>query len=522
MSVFLSRKARLVAAAAGPLLLMPMLAACDSAEETSPQASGEAPDSVSLVLRNDVDSFDPFKSAAESGAKQMFDAIYDTLVRVSSTGADVEVTGSLAQSWDIKPDAATFTLHDGLTCADGTELKPSGVAQSLQHLADPETGALYASRVFGPDGAKEITADDEAGTVTIQLNSPYTYLLEGLSQGYVVCPGALDDVETLATDPAETGPYEVTELKRGVGYTLQRRETPVVEADQIPATIDMRVIGDDTTRANLVDTGEVDIASILGRDATRLQQKTEPIDGKAFLSDAMLFNQADGRVTADKAVREALSLAVDNAAYAKAATFDLGSPIDTMYTPNMDCYTEDNAALVTGYDLDKAKAVLSDAGYGEGGKKLTINLLGLDTQNSGPELMADSLRQLGVEVNLNKGTLEQALGVLFGTGDWDVLVYPYPVPTPVPSTLVNQISGELGATLNVGSVANDVYDQKVAEAAATEGGQQCELWAEAEAALLENVDVKPLVWSNAAWFTNGLEFDANYFNIDTRSIRANN
>lgn len=519
MSVFLSRKARFLTATAGPLLLMPMLAACGSDDEKNSGSSGETPESVSLVLRNDVDSFDPFKSAAESGAKQMFDAIYDTLVRVDTTG-EIEVNGSLAKSWDVQPDQATFTLHDGLTCADGTDLEPSGVAQSLQHLADPETGALYASRVFGPDGAKDITADDDAGTVTIQLNSPYTYLLEGLSQAYIVCPPALEDVEALATKPAETGPYEVTQLKRGEGYTLQRRDTPVVDAAELPGAIEMRVINDDTTRANLVDTGEVDIASVLGRDATRLEQKTEPIDGQAFLSDAMLFNQAEGRVTTDKAVREALSLAVDNAAYAKAATFDLGSPIDTMYTPNMACYSEDNADLVTGFDLEKAKTVLSEAGYGEGGKKLTINLLGLDSQNSGPELMADSLRQLGVEVNLNKGTLEQALGVLFGTGDWDVLVYPYPVPTPVPSTLVNQISGKLGATLNVGSVANETYDRLVAEAAATQGGEQCQLWADAEAALLENVDVKPLVWSNAAWFANGLEFEAKYFYINTRTIRV--
>jgi hypothetical protein len=46
------------------------------------------------------------------------------------------------------------------------------------------------------------------------------------------------------------------------------------------------------------------------------------------------------------------------------------------------------------------------------------------------------------------------------------------------------------------------------------------LWSDAEAALLENVDLKPLVWTNAAWFTNGLTFDANYFYVDTRTIRG--
>ena len=519
MSGSTPRRSRLFVAATGSLALL-ALSACGGEEKAQAGSEGETPESVRLVLRNDVDSFDPFKSAAESGAKQIFDAIYDTLVRVDAAGGDGGVTGSLAETWEVQPDGATFTLREGLTCADGTELTASGVAASLQHLADPETGALYASRVFGPDGAKQIAADDAANTVTITLNAPYTYLLEGLSQGYVVCPSGLEALEQLAQEPAETGPYEVTDLRRGDGYTLERRETPVVDAQALPATLELRVVNDDTTRANLVDTGEVDIVSVMGRDATRLEKKLSQIDGRAFLSDALLFNHAPGRVTADQAVRTALSLALDNAAYAKAASFDLGTPIDTMYTPNMDCFTEDNGTLVTGYDVDAAKQALADAGYGEGGKQLSVVLLGLDSQNSGPELIADSLRQIGVEVKLSKGTLEQALGVLFGTGDWDLVVYPYAVPTPVPSTLVNQISGDLGTTLNVGSVRNTTYDETVVEAAGTTGESQCRLWGEAEAALLEEVDVKPLMWSNVAWFADGLEFDANYFNIDTRSIRT--
>lgn len=513
------RATRLVALAASLSVVAIAAAACGGDAADDKTATGEPPASVSLVLRNDVDSFDPFKSAAESGAKQAFDALYDTLVRVDASKGTVKVTGSLAQKWDVKPDSAVFTLRQGLTCADGTKLTATGVAQSLKHIADPETGALYASRIFGPGGAKEIVADDAANTVTINLNDPYTYLLEGLSQGYVVCPTAFNDIKALATKPAETGAYKVTESKRGEKYVLTSRDTPVVDKKTLPTTLELRVVNDDTTRANLVETKGADIASVLGRDAERLQRNNKPIDGRAFLSDALLFNQAEGHPGVDVEIRRAIAQAVDSAGYAKASTFDLGAPITTMYTPNMACYSKDNGKLTPGFDPAAAKSALAKAGYGEGGKKLTIRLLGIDSQNSGPDFLADSLRKAGIDVKLSKGTLEQAIGVLFGDGSWDVMVYPYPVPTPVPSTLVNQISGQLGATLNVGSVSNDVYDKTVAEAAAVTGDQQCALWGKAEAALLESVDLKPLVWSNAAWFANGVTFDANYFNIDTRSIR---
>lgn len=520
MSRSISRRStRLIAVAASLGVVAVAAAACGGdSSGGKDSATGEAPSSVSLVLRNDVDSFDPFKSAAESGAKQVFDAVYDTLVRVQASDSKVEVTGSLAEKWDVKPDSATFTLRSGLTCADGTALTATGVAKSLQHLADPKTGALYASRIFGPGGAKDISADDAANTVTIQLNAPYTYLLEGLSQGYVVCPTAFDDIEALATTPAETGAFELAESKRGEKYVLKSRETPAVAKSKLPGTLELRVVNDDTTRANLVETKGIDIASILGRDAERLKRSNKPIAGKAMLADAVVFNQAAGHPGADLEVRRAIAQAVDSAGYAKAATFDLGSPIDTMYTPNMACYEAGNGKLTPQFDLDAAKATLASAGYGPGGKKLTMRLLGIDLQNSGPEFLADALRKLGVDVKLSKGTLEQAIGVLFGDGGWDVMVFPYPVPTPLPSALVNQISGELGVTLNVGSVQNKVYDSTVEKAAGATGAEQCELWSKAEAALLENVDLKPVAWSNAAWFANGVTFEANYFNIDTRSI----
>lgn len=523
MSRTFSRPAsRIVAFAASLGLVAIATAACGGGAAEDNPDSGEVPASVSLLLRNDVDSFDPFKSAAESGAKQAFDAVYDTLVRVNATKGTVEVSGSLAEKWEVEPDNAVFTLRDGLTCADGTELTAKGVAQSLQHIADPATGALYASRIFGPGGVKEIVADDAANTVTISLNDPYTYLLEGLSQGYIVCPTAFDNIEALATTPAETGPYQITELKRGEKYVLTSRETPAVDQATLPGTIELRVVNDDTTRANLVETQGADIASVLGRDAERLQRNKKAIDGRAFLSDAVLFNQADGHPGVDVEIRRAIAMAIDSTGYAKASTFDLGAPITTIYTPNMACYSEDNGKLTPDFDLAAAKSALDKAGFGPDGKKLTIRLLGIDSQNSGPEFLADSLRKAGIEVKLSKGTLEQAIGVLFGDGSWDVMVYPYPVPTPVPSTLVNQISGQLGATLNVGSVTNDVYNTSVAEAAALTGDKQCALWSKAEAALLENVDIKPVVWSNAAWFANDVTFDANYFNINTRTIRQSN
>lgn len=497
-----------MAGAATALGLVTTLAACGDSEDQADTGSGDVPESVSIVLRNDVDSFDPFLSQADSGAKQVFDALYDTLVRVKPGGGEGEIVvePSLASEWEVTEDSASFTLRDELACGDGTPLTASGIAASLEHLADPDTGAFARARVFGPDGVESIEADDEAKTLTVNLNKPFTYLLEGLSVAYIVCPTALDNLEALASMPEPTGPYTVAEFSRGDRYVLERRDdVAVVDPETLPAELDLRVITDDTTRANLVSTNEVDVASVLGRDADRLKEQMDSISGPAALASTLIFNQSDGLPGADKEFRTAVAQAIDPTAYATASSFSLGEAINTVYTPNMDCYDSSNGELTPSFDLEAATSVLES-------RDETIRVVGIDYQNSGPELVADSLRKAGANVEVAKGTLAQAINILFGTGEWDVVVYPYEVVMPLPSWLVNQVG--------VGNLVNENYFRLAAAAAATAGDSRCGLWSDAEAALLENVDMKPLVWTSAEWFTNGLTFEANSFYIDTRTIRG--
>lgn len=496
------------------------LAACSPNNQGPAGESGDTPEQVSLVLRNDTDTFDPFTSAGEAGAKQLFDAVYDTLVRVDANEDGVTVVPSMAASWDITPTSGTFTLVDGLSCTDGTAIDASGIAKNLEHLANPETASRYASRIFGPEGPKSIVADDAAGTVSIELNAPNSYMLEALSQAYIVCPTALDSVDGLTSKPAETGPYALKESKRGERYTLEARETPTVALSDIPKSIEMKVVADDTTRANLISTKQADIVPVLGRDFERLEKAgISSVDGYAYLADALLFNQAEGRPGADPKVRRALALAVDAAGYTKAATFDLATPVDTIYTPNVACYTESNGALTPKFDLDEAKKALAEAGFTEAAP-LKVRVLGWADQNSGPEFVAESLREAGVDVEVSKGTFEQAIGEMFGDGNWDVTVFPYPAPIPVPNTVVNQITGEIPASLNTGHVNNAEYAALTAEAAGAMGDEQCKLWGEAEAALLDSVDIKPVQWSKTAWFNGGYTFEANSYNVDLRTIRV--
>ncbi|MCQ3999547.1 hypothetical protein GL325_14065 [Aeromicrobium sp. 636] len=498
-----------------------VLAACGGSAEGGDNVAGEAPKQVTMDLRNDVDTFDPMLTAADQGAMQMYEAVYDTLVRRNLTTN--EYGPSMATDWKVTATRIDFNLKPDLKCSDGTDLLPTDVANSLKRLADPKTGSIFTGRLFGAGGIKEIAADDEADTLSIEVNDPHSDLLDGLTQAFIVCPKGLKDLDALASAPQGSGPYKITTLKRGDAYELEAWGSPTVEPGDVPEKISIRVVTSDSTRANLFETGETDIAAITGRDSQRLEAKTKPIQGKTFQADSLTFNQRDGEPMADEALRRVVAQAIDAGDYTKAASYDLGEPMHTIITPNMDCYDEKNGELGVKYNPDQAKADLKAAGYGPGGKELTLRLLGYDLQNSGPDYVADALRKIGIKVEVTNGTQAQAGGIVYGDeGDWDIIVFPFQSPAPHAYPLVTKMSSNLGegGSYNFGRITNEEFDRLTKLAPAATGEKRCEYWAGAEAALLKDTDLVPLMWPVTNYFTKNLTFDASYRIVDLRTIRA--
>ncbi|SKB08443.1 ABC transporter substrate-binding protein [Aeromicrobium choanae] len=484
------------------------------------ESSDHAPDEVITAARYAVDTFDPHKSTLGPSASQLFDGIYDTLVRRS----EGKIVGSLASEWEVTPNSVTFTLKDDLTCGDGTPLTASAIAESTKRFADPETGAQMTSMSFGPSGVKEIVGDDEANTVTVTVKDPYGGLLDGMTNAYVVCPGGLKDPKKLATDPAagESGSYTLESSEVGHSYTMVRRDdTVVTDPKTLVKEFTVKVVESDTTRANMLTSGELNVAAIAGADVKRLSAEYEPIIGAASLVQGLVFNHREGFPTADQKLREAISYIIDSESYTKAATFGTGKAYDTLFTDNTDCYFPENEQYSTGYDEAKAKELLAEAGYGPDGKELELRALGLLSAGSGPKYIVDQLQKLGVKTSLRQGSQDQIVGILFGEGDWDIMVFPYDQSGTNPFGIVNGVSNVFGGSLNVGDIENAEFDALVPQAAQQSGDEACATWEKAEQALLKATDIKPLMQTRSNWFTpDRLSFEAGFLEIDTRSVRA--
>lgn len=353
---------RVVATLGGACAVIVMLSACGSAP-ASPADSGSsgtpakdgssaaggsgaggAAKAISLAVKTDIGTFDPYLSTYNWGENQMMQLAYSTLVQQSPDG---KIEPELAEKWTIDGATAVFTIKKDVSCADGDALTADAVARSLQRLNDPATKASQASRVFGVDGADSITADAANSTVTIKLKQPKFDLLEGLAfGGQIICPKGLADPSTLSNGPDGSGLYSMTKAERGSRYDFQLRPTGAAVAEgtdvsQLPAGVALRVMTDDATTANLLLSGELTAGPVGGTQVARLasDKRLTRIEAGANGVINLVWSQRAGRVGADPAFRKAMMAAFDPAAYAAAASGGVWKPASTMITSNQPCYT---------------------------------------------------------------------------------------------------------------------------------------------------------------------------------------
>lgn len=500
-----------------------------------PEGTGPAPEKVTLAIRLDIDKFDPHTTLSDFGAQQMMPFLYDTMLRRDL--ATNKVIPDVAEKWEIDPTftKGTFTIRDGITCSDGTPLTATAVKNSFERMADPTSGAFGTSRLFGPGGVKSMTADDATRTFTLEVNAPNNELETAMvNSGWVVCPAGLADVDALKTTPQGSGPYELVDAQRDSQYTLERRDDynhppEGTKMTDLPKTVVIKVIKEDATTAELLSQGKLDIGSVLTQDAKRLQSegKLVSVPAQVFGTDAITFFQGEGTPGADPEFRKGVAQLIDSKAGAAAQYQGLASPRRTLYTPNLDCYVPDDEAGAPAFDPAAAEKTLDAAGYKKGadgkrtkpdGSKLTLNVVGNNTQGQIVQYLSDALSAAGLDVKPFSGTYTESVQKLL-QGEFDLGSFPFISSTPSPGLWQTQIGTD--ASSNFFKVNNEAFDNAAeAAVAATNETERCAQWDAGQKAVLEAANVVPIAQPTNFWFGNGVTFNTLFFKLDPFTIRS--
>jgi len=312
---------------------------------------------------------------------------------------DGSVVGDLAEEWSASDDLTewTFTLRDGVKFHDGTELVADDVVQSFEYHLDPDTGAKYRSKI---SGIESVAAPDES-TVVFSMAQAQSVLPLAIVDIKVIDIDGLADINTA---PNGTGPFKLTEFVPDDHVELVRNEDYFGEASPLDE-IEIVRVADSTAAVTALRSGEIDVMYDLSyADAGKFGENP---DFTVVAAEPYHWAQT-WKIDTESApfnnvkARQALSYATDRDTILEKAYYGFGiaAPTNNPVAETASFFATSGLTDYS-YDLDKAKALFSEAGVNEGDTITWWGPAGLQPEKvATAEILKDSLGQIGINVDI--------------------------------------------------------------------------------------------------------------------------
>ncbi|MEJ5914553.1 ABC transporter substrate-binding protein [Pseudokineococcus sp. 1T1Z-3] len=391
-----SRRAGALAATAAAALV---LAACSGGGEGVDTGAGGGAGggdgsggTLVAAVSAQPDQLDPHVTSAYASF-QVLENVYDTLVVPSPE--DLVMEPSLATGWETSEDGLTwtFTLREGVTFHDGSDLDAADVVYSFNRIIDEE---LNPSFRFADVASVE---EGDGGTVVITLTQPTPNLLAliGSYKGLAILPeGAAEDYD-LTTEAVGTGPFAL-ESSDASGTVLAAYPDYWDGAPTVDG-VEFRYITEPAAALTALQTGEVQWTDNVPPQQVEALESDDAVELATVESvDYWYFSMNyDVPPFDDPAVRRAIATAVDREAVAEAATFGAGQANQTAI-PQGSFYASDYAPYPS--DTEAAIAILEEAGVQT---PIQMGLMVTDelpASVTAAQVVAAQLEPIGVEVSI--------------------------------------------------------------------------------------------------------------------------
>ena len=333
--------------------------------------AGPSDNSLTISIGEEPPGFDGYISTARDGV-MMTRHLFDMLVYRNPETFEYEPL--LATEWTRVDDLTwEFKLREGVTFHDGSAFDAEDVVWTLTKYSDPETGARSQASVSWIDTVEAV----DPMTVRIVSKTPFPSAMEFIAGSLPIYPSDYAEevgMQGFAQAPIGTGPYQYVEgdssqftLKAYDGYYADGgKGTPAIE------TLIVRVIPDTATRIAEVIGGNVEwIWNVPADQVTQLGSLPNvAAELGSTMRIAMVAMDAAGRANPDSPmsdvrVRQAINHAIDREAIVASLVGGDGEVINVPCYP-MQFGCDSSAAVSYEYDPEKAKALLEEAGYGDG------------------------------------------------------------------------------------------------------------------------------------------------------------
>ncbi|ACN17473.1 ABC-type dipeptide transport system; periplasmatic component [Desulforapulum autotrophicum HRM2] len=300
----------------------------------------------------------------------------------------------LALSWE-SPDGKvwTFTLDDGPVFSNGTPVTAKDVVFSYNRLRDPKIGAPTVKLY---ENVSEITALDDH-TVRFTLNQPNPDFPSDAGDFHAcVIP---DGTKNPGKAHIGSGPYMIKSYFPEDRLILKKNPhfKGKVNLDEIHFIFSPDIGG----QIEALRGGELDFVGGLTTEfaeTIKNASNTKLLLNSANMHWVIHMRSDAGHVAADSRVRKALKLATDHQSIINAVRPGLAS-VGNGFSPVGPAFAGLHLVEKPVMDLEKAKALLAEAGFAKG---LTIDLVAQNQLDVIPiaTVWKEQMSKIGVTVNI--------------------------------------------------------------------------------------------------------------------------
>jgi len=387
-------------------------AAMVAAPAPQPAQAETPPDMLVMGTRiDDIITLDPAEVFEFSGA-EVCNNIYDRIMTYEP-GNFGELTGGVAESWEISDDGSTitFTVREGMSFHSGNPVRPEDAVFSLRRVVKLNKTPAFIFTQFGwtADNVDEHVrvVDDRRFAITIPEDLSPGLVLNALSAtvGSVVDKEVVMANEVdgdlgyawLKTNSAGSGPYKLQAWNANENVLLNRFEDYYKGTPAMRRVI-VRHVPEPAAQRLLLEEGDIDIARTLTPDQIAGLEGAENIVIEPKPKSTLLYMAAnDGHEILGKPkVQEALRYLIDYEGMEGSFLKGQANIHQSFWPSGLWASADDR---LYGLNVDRAKALLAEAGHG-GGFEVTI-----DTLNSSPYMdiaqsLQQTLGQAGIEAEI--------------------------------------------------------------------------------------------------------------------------
>ena len=442
--------------------------AADGAEARA--AAGE----LNVGIAQDLDSsLDPHKTV-KAGTREVMFNVFEGLLKPDASG---NLNPAVAESYTVSDDHLlyTFKLRSGVKVHNGQDVTPEDVIWSYQRCAEPDSADIIQVAAFA--GVEMYAEGDD--TVCFQLQEPSNEFTSYLTTA--ILP---KDYTEQDTQPVGTGPFKFVSRTAQESVVLERFDDYWGEKPEL-TKVTYKIIENSDSILLSLQSGAVDVfAHLTTTQIAQLGDGFHVEEGTMNLVQALYLNNAE-KPFDDVRVRQALSYAVDRQQILDLAFDGYGTLLGSSMYPAFSKYFDDSLTDYYTYNTEKAKELLTEAGY-PNGFDMTITVPSnyqphMDTA----QVIVEQLKAVGINATIQPVTWESWVQDTYSNRQFQSTVVGVDASSMTASAMLSRFVST--ASNNFINYSNADYDALYAQAQACyDDEEQTAMYKDLEKNLTEN------------------------------------